>query len=190
MKIDVSKITGYSTMSDAEKLKALENYSLPDPDYSGYVKKELFDRTASELATKKKELSDRMTEDERTKEAEREAREALQKAYDALLHESQVSKNKAELIALGYDEKLADTTAEAMVNGDFAKVMANQKVHLQAMEKRLQEQILLGTKKPVPDGGSNTMTLEAFRKLSTVDRLQYAQTNPEGYKALYTGGKR
>ena len=56
MKIDVKKIEGYKDLSLEDKLKALESFEIPDPDYSGYVKKDLFDKTASELAEKKKEL--------------------------------------------------------------------------------------------------------------------------------------
>ena len=36
-KIDVSKIEGYAEMSAEDKLKALEAFDIPDPDYSGYV---------------------------------------------------------------------------------------------------------------------------------------------------------
>jgi hypothetical protein len=42
-KIDVTKIEGYADMTPEEKLKALEGYDVPDPDYSGYVKKDVFD---------------------------------------------------------------------------------------------------------------------------------------------------
>ena len=101
MKIDVSKIEGYADMTAEEKLKALEEFDVPDPDYSGYVKKEQFDKTASELAAKKKELSEKMTEDERRAKEEQERQDELQKKYDALLHESVVSKNKAKLLGLG-----------------------------------------------------------------------------------------
>ena len=60
-KIDVTKIEGYADMTPEEKLKALEGYDVPDPDYSGYVKKDVFDKTASELAAKKKELNGKLT---------------------------------------------------------------------------------------------------------------------------------
>ena len=63
-KIDVSKIEGYAEMSAEDKLKALEAYEVPDPDYSGYVKKDVFDKTAKELADKKKELKDKLTAEE------------------------------------------------------------------------------------------------------------------------------
>ena len=71
-KIDVTQIEGYADMTAEEKLKALEAFDVPDPDYSGYVSKEQFDKTASELAAKKKELSEKLSEDERQKQEEQE----------------------------------------------------------------------------------------------------------------------
>ena len=82
MKLDISKIEGYADMTPEQKLAALEGYEIPDPDYSGFVSKETFDRTASELAAKKKELAAKMTEDEKQKQAEQEARDAFFKAAE------------------------------------------------------------------------------------------------------------
>ena len=58
--IDTSKIEGYADMTAEEKVKALEAYTIADPDYSGYVKKDVFDKTASDLAKAKKDLKDRI----------------------------------------------------------------------------------------------------------------------------------
>lgn len=187
MKLDLSKIEGYENMSVEDKLKALESYEI-EQDYTGYVKKDLFDKTASELAEKKRQLKAKLTEEE-TKEQERnEAFEKLQKNYDDLVRENKISQYTSELLSAGYAEKLAADTALAMVDGDTAKVFSNQKKHLQDMEKKLRVEILKDTPKPVENGGSDTMTLDKFRKLSAADRLKYADDNPEEYKALYTGG--
>lgn len=186
-KIDVSKIEGYAEMSAEDKLKALEAYDVPDPDYSGYVDKKLFDKTASELAEKKRELRDKLSEDEATKLREKEEREELEEKYNKLLRESAVSKNKAKLVALGYDEALADETAEAMADGNLEKVFANQKKHLDSFEKKIRAEVLKDTPKPTPDGDSKTMTLEKFRKLSPDERLKFSQEHAEEYKQLYTG---
>ena len=185
-KIDVTQIEGYADMTAEEKLKALEAFDVPDPDYSGYVSKEQFDKTASELAAKKKELSEKLSEDERQKQEEQEQREELQKKYDTLLHESTVSKNKAKLLGLGYEEKLADETAEAMADGNLDKVFANQKKHLDAVEKRVRAEVLKETPKPTGDGDSKTMTLKQLRELSPAERMKFSQEHPEEYKELYT----
>lgn len=191
-KIDLTTIEGYANMTTEQKLAALEGFNIPDPDYSGYVRKEVFDKTASELASKKKELTEKMTEDEQKKLQEQEHLEELQSKYDKLLHESEVSKCKAKLLAMGYEEKLADDTAEAMANGDSEKVFANQKKHLESVEKKVRADALKDTPKPIGDGNSKGMTAEKLRKMNPLDRLKYSQANPEEYKNLYsendTGG--
>lgn len=185
-KVDVTKIEGYADMTPEQKVAALEAYETDDPDYSGYVKKEVFDKTSSDLAAAKKQLKEKMTEDEQAKAKEAEEREKLQKDYEALLHKTAVSENKAQLLALGYDEDLANDTAEAMVNGDMKKVMANQKKNLDAYGKKVRAEALKDTPKPTGDGDSKTMTLDKLRKLSPQERYEYSVKNPEEYKSLYS----
>lgn len=187
-KIDVSQIKGYADMSAEEKLKALEALDLPDPDYSGYVKKEQFDKTASELAAKKKELNEKLSADEQAKQKEAEERQALEEKYNALLRESAVSKNKSKLLGLGYEEKLADETAEAMADGNLDKVFANQKKFLDGFEKSIRAEVLKDTPKPTGDGDTKTMTLENLRKMSPMERMKYSQEHPDEYKNLYSEG--
>jgi hypothetical protein len=186
-KIDVTQIEGYAEMSAEDKLKALEGFDIPDPDYSGYVKKDVFDKTASELAEKKKQLKDKMTEDEQKAQKEQEERDELQSKYEMLLRKSEISENKAKLVALGYDEALADETAVAMFEGDTAKVFVNQKKHLDSVEKRVRADALKDTPKPTPDGDSNTMTLETFRKMTPSERHAYSVEHPDEYRNLYGG---
>ena len=71
-KIDISKIDGYADMTPEQKIATLEAFETEDPDYSGYVKKDIFDKTASELAAKKKELNEKLTEDEQKKQKEQD----------------------------------------------------------------------------------------------------------------------
>ena len=188
-KIDVTKIEGYADMTPEEKLKALEGYDVPDPDYSGDVKKDVFDKTASELAAKKKELTEKMSEDEQKKAKEAEERQALEEKYNALLRENAVSKNKTKLLGLGYDEKLADETAEAMADGDLDKVFKNQKKFLEGFEKSIRAEVLKDTPEPTGDGDTKTMTLEGLRKMTPMERMKYSQEHPDEYKALYSEGE-
>ena len=133
--IDTSKIEGYADMTAEEKVKALEAYSIAEPDYSGYVKKDLFDKTASELAQSKKDLKARMTEEEiKAKEAEAELLKYKTEA-ETLRKEKNIASNKAQLIGIGYDEALAQATAEAMENGDIATVIKNQQTVLENAKK-------------------------------------------------------
>ena len=188
-KIDVSLIEGYENMTPEQKIAALEGYEMADPDYSGYVKKDVFDKTASELASTKKQLKEKMTDDEAAKQKEQEEREKLQKDYEALLHKTTVSENKSKLLAMGYEEKLAAETAEAMANGDTEKVFANQQKHLEAYSKKIRAEALKDTPKPTPDGDGKTMTLEKFRKLNPAERHKFYTEYPEEYKELYGGNE-
>lgn len=188
MKIDVTKIEGYADMTAEKKLKALEEFDMPDPDYSGYVKKDLYDKTASELAAKKKELKDKLSDDEKEKLEREQAAQELQSNYDKLLRESNISKATAKFLALGYDEKLAAETAEAYVDGDTEKVFANQQKAQAALEKKIRAEALKDTPKPTPDGDGKTMTLDKLRKMSPQERYEYSVKNPEEYKTLYNGG--
>ena len=73
MKIDVTKIEGYSEMSAEEKLAALESYTIPDPDYTGYVKKDAFDKAASEAAEWKRKHNALLSEEEQKRLIEKDS---------------------------------------------------------------------------------------------------------------------
>ena len=187
MKIRTEKIEGYKDMTLEQKLEALENYEVDEPDYSGYVTKEVFDKTASELANSKKQLREKMSADEIKAKEDSDKMVELQSKYDALLKESEISKNKARLLTLGYEDKLATETAEAIVNGDTDKVFANQKKHLDSVEKRIREEVLTSTPRPTGGNGSETMTLDKFRKMPIEEQFKFANEHPEEYKKLYGG---
>lgn len=176
-------------MTFEEVESALESVTIPE-DNSAEIErlKNALSKSNSEAAGYKKQLREKMTEDEQKKQKEQEEREELQNKYDKLLRESVISKNKAKLVALGYEEALADETAEAMADGDTEKVFANQQKHLASFEKKVRAEALKNTPKPTPDGDSKTMTLEKFRKLNPAERHKFYTEHPDEYKELY-GGK-
>ena len=186
MKIDTSKIQGYDKMTAEEKIKALEAFE-SEPDYTGYVKKDVFDKTASELAESKKQLREKLSADEIKAREDAEKQEKLQKDYDELLKKVTISENKAKLLALGYDDKLASDTAEAMTEGNLDKVFANQKKHLEAVEKKVREDVLKGTPKPEGGSSTDTMTREKLREMSVNERYEYSKAHPDEYKKIYGG---
>lgn len=184
--IDTSKIEGYDTMTPEEKVSALEKFSFADPDYSGYVKKDVFDKTASELAQTKKDLKARMTEEEIAKaEHEAELNKYKEQAL-SLQREKNISENKAKFLSLGYDDKLAGETAEALENGDFATVFKNQQTVIENVKKIAKGEAMAST--PAPAGkatdGSKTVTRDQFEKMSYTERVQLYDSNPELYKEL------
>lgn len=187
MKIDTGKIEGYENMTPEQKLAALEAYEVADPDYTGYVPKDVFDRTASELANSKKQLREKMSAEEVKAREDAETIEALRSERDALLREKTIAGYKAKFLAIGYDESLATETAEAMVNGEVDKVFANQKKHLEAVGKRIRADVLQETPKPEGGQGSGTITMEQFSRMSITEQHKFSVEHPEEYKKLYGG---
>lgn len=188
-KIDVTNIPGYEAMSDADKLKALLNYSIPEPDMKGYVRKETFDATASELSALKKEKRASMDEADRVAAETADKMAEMQKRIDELTERETTASYKANFLALGYDDKLASETATALAKGDIAKFFANQTAFITAHDKAKKAE-LMGGMTPPPAGkeGAPQMTLDALKKLSIADRAKYASEHPDEYKSMYEGG--
>lgn len=188
-KIDTSKIEGYENMTPEEKVKALEAASTPDPDYSGYVKKETFDATASELAALKKKNKEQLSEEERKAAEMAEKFSSMEEELNSLRTDKQISEYKAKFIAQGYEEKLAEDTAKAMAEGDTAKVFANQSKFLEEYGKKIKADVLKDTPKPPAGGGDESMTLEKLKTLSDVEYNKFAVEHPDEFKALYEKGE-
>lgn len=178
MKIDTSTIAGYADMTAEEKLKALEELELAEPDYSGYVSKATFDKTASELAAKKKELNDHLTAEEKAAKEREESNKELKESYEKLLRETNISKATAKFLALGYDDKLASETAIAYVDGDTEKVFANQKKAMDTVEKNIRAELLKGS--PKPDGGGSDPSGESIGEKFAKEFNSMYVTTPQG----------
>lgn len=145
-------------------------------------------KSNSEAAELKKQLRTKLTEDEVAKLKDAEEREKLQSDYNALLTKVTISENKAKLLAIGYDDKLADETAEAMVNGELEKVFTNQKKHMENLEKKIRADVLKETPKPAPGGaGGKGITQEQFDAMGYTERLKVFNEQPEIYKEFIGG---
>ena len=179
MKIDIEN---YENLTPEEKIAALE------ANYASVAQiKATADKAASEAASYKKQLREKQTDDE-VKAAEREAKFAeIMAEVESLRHEKMVGTYTASYLAMGYDEKLAKVTAEAMAKGDTDTVLKNQKIHLETREKALRTELLKQT--PPPAGGSPdaVMTKEKLRAMSPQERYEFSVKNPEEYKNLYGG---
>lgn len=177
MKINIEN---YDTMTPEEKIAALEaSYA------DGEKMKSALDKATSEAAAFKKQLRERMTEDEAKAAKDAEERAAIMAELEALRHEKVVGTYITSYMALGYDEKLAKSTAEAMAKGDMATVFANQKTHADAREKALRAELLKQTPPPPAGGDPSGMKKEDFVKMSLAEKQKFATENPEQYAAFY-----
>lgn len=171
-KIDTSKIKNYESMTAEEKLAALEALDLPEPDMSGYVRKDLYDKASSEAAKFKKQLNEKLTEEE-VRERERAEQQAEKdNELNALRKEVAVSKHKSKYIALGYDEKTAEEAANAVYDGNFDKVFELQSKNIEAVRKSAESEAMKKT--PAPRSGGS-----GEEKMTLTEAMEYKNEHPE-----------
>ena len=186
MNIDTSTIEGFDGMTAEQKVEALLKVEVPEKvDLTGYVKKDLFDKTASELAEAKKAAKAKMSEEEQAA-ADREAKWAEMEAkLKELETEKTISTYKASYLAMpGFDEKLAEDTAQALAEGDMQKVFANQQKANAAYEKKLRAEMVKSDPKPEGAGGGNEKTDSAveFARQLGKQRADALKSANEGLK--------
>lgn len=113
----------------------------------------------SEAADYKKQLRTKQTDDEAAAAAQKEEHDRLVQENADLKRSMALSERKAKLLAMGYDESLADETAAAMVDGNMDKVMANQSKYLEVQKKAIQADAMRKTPRPAAgdDGSGGSM---------------------------------
>lgn len=186
-KIDITSIEGYADMTAEEKLAALEALELPEPDYTGWVKKESLDKATSEAANYKKQLRERMSAEEAEKEKAAEDMATVMAELETLRTEKAVSEYTAQFLALGYDETLAKNTAAALQKGEMAVLFANHAKFVAGREKALKAELLKDTPTPPAGEGNKGVTKEDYSKMTLAEKAQFAAENPEQYKDFYGG---
>jgi len=191
-KIDISKIQNYENMTAEEKVKALEAYEFEvDNSEVERLKTEVkrlktaVSKANSEVAEWKKKHNALLSEEER-KEAERlEAQQAIEKENAELRKEKAIYESKARFLGLGYDEKLALETAQALVDGDMDKVFANQQIHIENVKKAERAAGVANDPTPPAGGGGETeITKEQFDKMGYTERLKLFNEQPEVYQKM------
>ena len=186
--IDTSTIEGFQDMTAEQKVEALLKAEIPEAvDLSQYVAKKTFDEKASEVAELSKKLKGKMSEDEAAKAQAEADRKELECKYQELLKRSTVADHTARFLALGYEEKLARETADALYDGNMEKVFENQQKANEAAEKKLRAELV--KKDPMPagaggDGGEKDDAVE-FAKSLGKQRAEAVKQSVEGLKRYF-----
>lgn len=168
------------TLEEVEEI--LANITLPEDNSSEIEKlKKAVSKANGEAAENKRKLRQMMSESEQKVQEEADRVAELEANYAKLLRESTINQRKADYLALGYDETLAKETAEAMVNGDFTTVFANQLKHQQNYEKKIKAEVLKSTPPPVGSEGNGGID---FSKLTLTEKAQMKLENPTLYEQL------
>lgn len=106
----------------------------------------------SEAAEWKKKVREYQTDEEAKAAAQKEEFDKLLQENSELKRGVEISDKKAKLISLGYDEKSAEETATAMIDGDLEKVITNQGIFLEAQKKAIQANTMRNTHRPAGNG--------------------------------------
>ena len=186
--IDTSTINGFDSMTAEQKVEALLGIEVPEQvDLSGYVKKDIFDKTASELADAKKTIKAKMSDDEAAA-AERDAKWAEMEAkLQKLELEKTESIYKAKYLSMpGFDENLAEDTAKAMAAGNMDKVFENQQKANAAYEKTLRADMMKNNPRPSGSGGDGDEKLANIELAKSIGKAKAESLKaPEDVLKLY-----
>ena len=187
MKIDTNLIPNFNALPEEAKAAIIGMEFADAPDMSQFVAKSVFDKKASEAADLSKQLKSRMTQDEQAAAQQAETLAAMQAELESLRSEKEISEYTAQFLGLGYDEKLAKSTAEALHKGDMAMVFKNQALFVAERDKAMKTELLKKTPTPPSGDGDKGITKEEFQKMSLVEKQKFASENPDAYKEFYGG---
>lgn len=194
--MDLKKLLGDSYKEDMtleEVEAALKGRKLVDPDtLPKSVSKDVFDKTASELARYKKELRElqeqNMTAEEKL-QAELEKAAAAQQLYN---RELSTLRAKEIFVIAGLTTDEYTPLLEVVVSDDEAITKARAKTMVdlidaqkKAVEQAVKAELLKSTPKPPAGEPDKGMTKEKFSKLNLLDKQKFATENPEIYQAFY-----
>ena len=150
-------------MTEEEISSALKGTVISNADHETELNKYKngLSKANSEVAEWKRKLKEKQTDEENKRQEKDEAFEKLTQENAALKRSIDLAEKKAKLIGMGYDEKMAEETANAMIDGDMSKVMENQSKYLETQKKTIETELLKGTPRPKDNGnGGKGLDLE------------------------------
>lgn len=169
-KIDTSKIEGYADMTPEQKLAAMEGYEYEDNAAELEKQKNALSKANSEAAEWKRKHNALLSEEEKKKQEDADKLAQMEQELADLRKAKTVSEYKAKFVAQGYDETLAEETAQAYADGDSAKVFANQSKFLEEYAKKVKADALKKTPKPTPGAGSGGGVIDYDKKIEEAQK--------------------
>ena len=141
-------------MTVEELTAAFEKIEMPK-DQSEEIShlKEVISNKNSEAAEWRKKYESTLDEAQKKELAAKEQAKKDAEELAQLKKEKAIAGYKADYLALGYEESLAQDTANALFEGNDAKLFENQKKHMEMVEKKAREDALRGSGRP---GGSGS----------------------------------
>lgn len=148
--------------------------------------KQAVTNASADASKYKKELQARQTAEEKA-ESERIEREAARdRELQELRNERNVANHKAQFVSIGYDDALAQESAEALNSGDTAKVFDGIRKFINTHDKQMAEKAIMNN--PTLPGGSSAhvTTREEFKNMGYREMVAFKQEHPDLYKEYTT----
>lgn len=185
MKKNIEKPDNYENMSAEEKLAFYEGFEFDDNSELVQKLKDSVSNANSQAADWKKKHNALLSADEKAKADRDEELTALREEVEALRKKEAVSKYVAKYSEIGYDAKLAESTAQALADGDFDTVIANQEAYKKSLQSKIAAELMSGT--PHPQTGTGVkMTKEEIMKIK--DPVERQSKIAENIELFRTGG--
>jgi hypothetical protein len=188
--MDYQEVLLNEKMSAEEKIEALKKLEVVEK--SAYDKlKKANDDASHEASEWKKKYNSTLDEAQKKAQAEADANAERDKELAKLRKEVSIANNAKKYIALGYSEDEATKAAGYLYDGNTDKLFELQKNVMDALTAKIKADVAKQTPGPLGGDGAGTpaITLDAFRKMSTTDRLKFAQEHADEYRQLYEGGE-
>ena len=137
-----------------------------------------------EAQAKDSELQSRMTEEEKAKAQQDADTAAMKQELETLRNERNVANYKAQFVSIGFEEVIAQGTAEALNKGETAKLFDGIRKFIASHDKQLMAQSLMNN--PTITGGvaKKTMSREEFDKMGYSERVKLYNEDPALYKEM------
>lgn len=158
-------------MTADEISEALETKKVGNNESEITRLKNALNKANSEAAEYKKQIRQNQSEEDRKAAEQKEEYEKIMKENADLKRSMNISAQKAKLIGLGYEEKLAEETATAMIDGDVEKIVFNQGIFLEEVKKNQTVTQMKNTPRPAA-GGSDGDNGEAMNYDDLISKAQ------------------
>ena len=186
-KIDVSRIEGYENMTPEQKLAALEAFEYDDHASELDRLKNTVTKANSEAAEWRRKHNALLDDDEKKRQEDAEKLEEALRKLEILESEKAVSEYTAQFLSIGYDKKLAESTAAALHKGDMSVMFKNHALFVAERDKAMKAELLKSTPTPPAGEGDKGVTKEDFKNMNLAEIAKFARENPERYKEFYGG---
>jgi len=185
MKIDTTTIEGYESMTAEEKLAALEGFEYDDGADEIARLKAANTKASKEAAEWKHKHNALLDDDEKKQQEAAEKQQQMEQELETLRREKKESAYKAKLLSDGYDDELAQSSAEALASGDLDTFFKNQKKFIEIHDKEYKKKLMNQDLKPEGGNSKQYKTKDEIMKIKDPQERQAAiASNPElfGYQ--------